>query len=131
MRKGYAAVPEEYQEEGMKRLIGVVICLCIYMLIGHKIRAEDTGRLEVNITQEDGQSVMVKPDHHFYTAVPVIFTLPDNGGDSYYSISTDNGNSFGAYVRIDSGTVKLYPDDKTAPDGKWQIMFANVSEGQE
>ena len=115
----------------MKRFIGVVVCICIYMLLGHKMWAEDNGQLTVNITQEDGQSVMVKSDHLFYTAVPVIFTLPDNGGDNYYSISTDNGNSFGAYVRTDSGTVKLYPDDKTAPDGKWQIMFANVTEGIE
>jgi hypothetical protein len=100
-------------------------------MTGKEIMAEENERLMVNITQENGESVLVKSGHTLYTALPVIFTIPDNVGDSYYSISTDNGISFGTYVKMESDSVTLYPDDKTSPEGKWQIRFANVSEGTE
>ena len=115
----------------MKRFIGLIICMCIYLMTGKDIMAEEKERLIVNITQENGESVLVKSGHTLYTALPVIFTIPDNVGDSYYSISTDNGISFGTYVKMESDSVTLYPDDKTSPEGKWQIRFANVSEGTE
>lgn len=114
----------------MKKAIGLVICICICVLYASNIRAEEES-LEVNITQENGESVLVKSGHPFYTALPVIFSIPCETGDNYYSISIDEGASFGAYVKAESGSVKLYPDDKTAPDGRWQIRFANVSEGTE
>ena len=115
----------------MKKVFGLVICICIYMMFGKEIKAEEGEPLLVDITQESGESVLVKSGHNFYTAVPVIFTIRENAGESYYSISTDNGISFGTYVKMESDSVTLFPDDETAPEGKWQIRFANVSEGIE
>ncbi len=118
----------------MKKVEQTVVCICtfifIWMIFGMRLYAEENEKLVVDITLQNGESVLIMPGHYFPSAVPVIFTVPDTG-DSYYSISTDDGNSFGMYVKMDDDNVMLYPDDATAPDGRWQIRFANVCEGIE
>ena len=113
----------------MNKVLKIMICLSLCVLINTRVYADETDRLKVDITSKSGESVLIKSGNWFYTALPVLFTLPEKNGDNYYSISTDGGLSFGNYVKMDTDNVMLYPDDKTAPDGRWQIRFANVLDG--
>lgn len=109
----------------MKRFIKIIICLTAFLTIGVRTYAKENNGPDIAITTYDGSSVMISDGEVFYSSLPVTFTPDGDGGEDYYSISIDDGDSFGSYVRVD-GCVTLYPDDETAPDGRWQIKFKNI-----
>ena len=103
----------------MKRLLKTIICVAVFMTVAVNTYAQENDRPDVAITTYDGSSVIISGGEVFFSALPVTFT-PAGSGDNYYSISIDGGETFGSYVKTDDG-VTLYPDDETAPEGRWQI----------
>ena len=110
----------------MKRFIKIIICLTAFLTIGVRTYAKENDGPDIAITTYDGSSVMISDGEVFYSSLPVTFTPDGDGGEDYYSISIDDGETFGSYVKTDDG-VTLFPDDETAPDGRWQIKFKNVN----
>ena len=110
----------------MKRFIKIIICLTAFLTIGVRTYAKENDGPDIAITTYDGSSVMISDGEVFYSSLPVTFTPDGDGGEDYYSISIDDGETYGSYVKTDEG-VTLFPDDETAPDGRWQIKFKNVN----
>ncbi|MCR5302114.1 MAG: Ig-like domain repeat protein [Lachnospiraceae bacterium] len=88
---------------------------------GVRVYADEPGALCVDIRSYDGTDVAVLPGSTFITSIPVTF-IPQMPG-SMYSISIDDGRTFGGYVPVENEGITLYPDDDTAPSGRWQIRF--------
>ncbi len=105
----------------MRRTINILMKILILsalflILLPAEIYAEE--ELKVNITSDDGSTVITGEDHVIYTAVPVKFMTD---ADACYSLCIDGGETFGEYV---PGPLALYPDDETSPSGVWKVKFA-------
>ena len=114
----------------MRGWMVLLICALYGMVTCGNIYAAENDPLPVDIKSFDGQSVMVMDGEVLYTAVPVTFTPVSTSGADQYSISIDDGRTFGAFVNTEEG-VTLYPDDDTAPEGRWQIKFKNTTDDSE
>ena len=114
----------------MKNVLRILTGLAFVLLYGITVYAAEDDRLGVDIKTYDGQSVMLKDEEVLYSSIPVTFTPLCSKGENSYSISIDDGETFGAYV-ITQECVTLYPDDETAPDGRWQIKFKNTEDDRE
>ncbi len=110
----------------MKRIIKIIICLTAFLTIGVRTYAGENDGPDITITTYDGSSVMIPDGEVLYSCLPVTFTPAEDEGENFYSISIDDGETFGSYVRMDE-RVTLYPDDETAPAGRWQIKFKNIN----
>ena len=117
----------------MKKMIIAIAAFVMFMSVtADTVRGEETvdtaPKLGVDIILYNGESVLVKPDHVFYSAVPVTFSPAQTGGENFYSISIDGGSNFGGFAEVENGKVTLYPDDDTSPDRSWQIRFRSVDD---
>ncbi len=117
----------------MKRMITALAAVfAVGILTAQSVYADDESggapKLAVNVTTYDGQSVLMTDGVPFWSAVPVGFAPATSGGEDHYSISTDDGESYGGYAKMESESVMLYPDDETSPEGRWRIRFKNVDE---
>ncbi len=107
----------------MKRVFQtLMITAAVLLFPAGIVKAEENGTLKVDITSYEGSAVMIKDGEPYYTPTPVTF-IPDGGKGCSYSISTDDGENFGGYVRMSGESLTLYPDDATSPSGRWQIRF--------
>ena len=110
----------------MKKMICAYLsAVFLSVMIPVGVSAEEV--LPVSVTSYDGSSVLMSGDMPLWSAVPVTFTGAHEG-EFHYSISIDDGENFGGYDKSDTGSVTLYPDDDTAPEGRWQIRFKSVDE---
>ncbi len=107
----------------------LIIMIASYTTVFAEEMVEDTANLEVDITLSDGMSALSQSGEPLYTSLPVTFSPRREDGVNYFSISIDDGSSFGSYVKMEDKSVTLYPDDKTSESGRWQIRFANIAEG--
>ena len=114
----------------MKHILRIMTGLAVLFLSGVTVYAAEGDRLGVDIKTYDGQSVMLKDEEVLYSSIPVTFTPTCSEGENSYSISIDDGKTFGAYV-VTEESVTLYPDDETSPDGRWQIKFKNTADDRE
>ena len=113
----------------MRKLTAFPVLVCLLCAITMNVNAKETEQLGVNITTSDNEKILMMTDHICYSPVPIVFT-PDTQQEKSYSISVDDGESFGAYIKMDNESVTLYPDDKTAPNKRWLIRFKSV-EGED
>ena len=113
----------------MRRYLKILLCLTVFMMAAVSVHAEENDTLKVDITSYDGQSVLTMGDHPFYTSMPVTLSVAGTESDSFYSISIDDGVTFGTYAK--GGTITIFPDDETSPSGRWYVRFRNVSNGKE
>ena len=119
----------------MRKKITKAICsmfLCVFALALSvpAVHADEPGELAVEVRTYDNMSVAVMPGRVFYSPVPVKF-IPQGSGQMSYSISTDDGATFGSYIKMNNEDVMLYPDDDTAPEGRWQIRFKDGTQEEE
>ena len=117
----------------MRKLCVILINVIMFALFvnGWGVRAyADEVFLAVGIRSYDNEEITVKSGSTLYTCIPVTFT-PVTREEVSYSISTDDGVTFGGYVPAEGGSVTLYPDDETSPSGRWQIRFKSAPHGKE
>lgn len=107
----------------MRIILKILISLFVLLVFGTDVFADETGELTVEIRSYEGETVAVLRDHPLYSSTPVTFVPECSGADMYYSISVDDGASFGSYVKAEADSITLYPDDATSPTGRWQIRF--------
>ena len=112
----------------MRKYLGLILCLAAFLMAGTNVYADETDKLKVSVTSYDGQNILVMDDHPLYASMPVRLSASAEG-DSWYSISIDDGNNFGTYAKGNS--VTFYPDDETSPSGRWYVRFKNISNGKE
>ena len=115
----------------MKKILLMIMTVTMLGLTHVDVHAEEEPKLAVDIVSYDGSSVAIADGVPFYTSLPVTFTPDDTKGVCSYSISIDNGENFGGYVRMEKKSITLFPDDATAPDGKWRIRFKSGEEDAE
>ncbi|MCR5591131.1 MAG: hypothetical protein K6F73_06305 [Lachnospiraceae bacterium] len=113
----------------MRRIIGLLICMFIFSASCAINCAAENEKLDVDIKTYDGRSVIIKDERQFCTPLPVTFT--PQAADCSYSISTDDGETFSTYIKMDKESVTLFPDDDTSPSGRWQIRFREGDDGKE
>jgi len=82
----------------------------------------ESKQLEVNITTERGQGILMKEGSAFICANPLIFTLPADC-QCFYSLSIDGGRTFGGYVKMESSSITLYPDRNLSLTNDFAIRF--------
>lgn len=113
----------------MRIVLKILICLFVLLTFGTDVFADETGELAVDIRSYEGESVAILPDHPLYSSTPVTFVPRCPGAEMYYGISVDDGASFGSYVKAENDSITLFPDDTTAPSGRWQIRFWCCADG--
>ena len=72
----------------MNKVLKIMICLSLCVLINTRVYADETDKLKVDITSKSGESVLIKSGNWFYTALPVLFTLPEKNG--WKQLNRDN-----------------------------------------
>lgn len=78
----------------------------------------------VDITTEDGAAMMIRGASTIYTAVPIRFTLKSLESERcYYSLSVDDGKTFGGFVLMEKDNIILYPDFDNVPNGVFILKF--------
>lgn len=87
----------------------------------------------MQIYTQSGERILVKDNGSIYTAVPIVFdtSMVINGDECYYSLSTDDGKTFGGYVKIDEESIILYPDENIAENNHFVIRFKRYSRGRD
>ena len=108
----------------MRICMRIIACAFLFMAAGRRVQAEEAEKLNVDITDYDQKTVMIRDGMTFFTPLPVTFSPEDE--ECSYSISIDGGETFGSYVAMDTESITLYPDDDTSPNGRWQIRFASA-----
>ncbi len=109
----------------MKKILIMFAVFVLVHLSATDVLADTDEKLNVGVTMEGGQSVMVKNGAAVYSASPVVFTPVSDKGENYYSICTDDAAGFGEYIKPDGPQVTLYPDENASPSGRWKIRFLN------
>ena len=84
------------------------LCVFALALSVPAVHADEPGELAVEVRTYDNMSVAVMPGRVFYSPVPVKF-IPQGSGQMSYSISTDDGATFGSYIKMNNEDVMLYP----------------------
>ena len=111
----------------MKKLFGFFILVFLLECGQRNVAAVEQTGLGVDIRTYDNETVMVMTGHTCYSSVPLVFTPRGTEGISY-SISTDGGMSWGAFVPMDKENITIFPDDNTSQTGRWLIKFKQESE---
>ena len=119
----------------MKKMFKPAVCSVLVFVAAIALpyinaRADETRELEVTVKTYDNETVAAKRGGIIYSPVPVRF-IPQGTGEISYSISTDDGVTFGTYIKMNTEDVMLFPDDDTAPEGRWQIRFRERSGEEE
>ncbi len=105
----------------MRKLIAFPILVCLLPAITLSVRAQESDRLGVDVRTLDNEQVCVMTEGMYHSCVPLVFT--PGGENNFYSISVDDGTNYGAYVKMDTESVTLYPEDTTSETGRWLIRF--------
>lgn len=93
---------------------------------------EKEKELKVDITNANGEKILLKDNSILYTAIPIIFkprSYEKCIGTYYYSVSLDQGKSFGGYVKMEDESITLYQDEENVPQNDFVLRFKYVYEG--
>lgn len=112
----------------MRKIIFILTLMLLTVLSAADAHAGQSGGIHVDISTSDGKTVAVLEHQPIHSSIPVIFTPDKITENIYYSISIDDGVNFGGYAKMEDGSITLYPDDKTAPQGRWMIRFLAMSD---
>lgn len=113
-------------------LLSLIICFISLALFEKDAWAE--GKMPVNITTQNGQSILIKEHETLYTREPIIFTphkYEGKEGTYYYSVSVDYGATFGGYVPMEGANITLYQDTNQFPNDNFVLRFAFIENTDE
>ncbi|MCR5673897.1 MAG: Ig-like domain repeat protein [Lachnospiraceae bacterium] len=114
-----------------RKIIGIIItsfiCMFTAAFLYTDVYADEIQKLGVELRTYDNDTIAVMEGKPVYSAVPVRF-VPQTSAGIAYSISTDDGETFGTYAEMNTEEVVLYPDDDTSQSGRWQIRFKETKE---
>lgn len=109
---------------GIKILGFVATLFAAVSILAFEVLAGEDEKLCVDMKLHNKESVLTKSGSPLYTADPVDFEIRcDDNLQFFYSISVDEGKTFGRFVKMDSNNITLYPDETISPRGVFDIRF--------
>lgn len=109
-------------------VICAVITAMLIWIFCVDVSAEEITKLDVLVREHEGETIINKPGSPIYTARPIDFEINNEDlSEMYYSISVDGQKTFGRYIKMDTSSVTLYPDEEVSKDGEFFIKFLGVT----
>lgn len=108
----------------IRKWFGLFFCCMAFLCI--PVCTAKAEQLSVNITREDGLSVLIKENELFYTNAPLYFQIAAEAEQEAiceYALSSDGGENYSEWTVMEANSYQLNPDFQNEKKGIWNIKF--------